>query len=186
MDAPAVTLAFLARRLAAGRGADPHRVVGELFQGITTERDWIDRAVGRDADVAALWSGRLDRLTIFENEFFNRSVGEVHHLRDPIPAGLRSVRRRSIARPGGSRSTRRTSSSTSPFPIVGTEVARDETKGMRLIRAARPVRLRYATTGLYDDGWSASGSRTAASTATAGRSPSGSRRTRTWSRRRSS
>ncbi len=40
-------------------------------------------------------------------------------------------------------------------PVVGTEVARDETKGMRVVRVDPPARLAYATTGLYDDGWGA-------------------------------
>ena len=112
---PAVTLAFLLVTSLPVEERIRTASVGALFQGITTDRDWIDDAVGPDADVAALWSGRLDWLTIGENEFFNRSVGEVHHLRDPIPAGLRQR----PATPGSRhrearRSTRRTSSSTSP------------------------------------------------------------------------
>ncbi len=39
-------------------------------------------------------------------------------------------------------------------PVAGEEVARDETKGMRVIRAEQPVRVAYVTDGVYDDGWS--------------------------------
>jgi hypothetical protein len=152
---PAVTLAFL---LVASQPVEERirtASVGALFQGVTTDRDWIDRTLGAGTDVAALWSGRLDWLTIGENEFFNRSVGEIYHLRDPIPAGLRQR----AATPD--RDTGRLGID-APYllvddsvPVVGTEVARDETKGMRVVRVDPPARLAYATTGLYDDGWGA-------------------------------
>ena len=52
---------------------------GALFQGIRGVRpDWIDRAVGRSADVAAIWTGKPDVHVIWENEFFNRSVGPIY------------------------------------------------------------------------------------------------------------
>ena len=150
---PAATLAFL---LVASQPVEERirtASVGALFQGITTDRDWIDRVLGADADVAAVWSGRLDWLTIGENEFFNRSVGEVEYLHDPVPAGLRQ---RAVT---VDRATGRVGID-APYvlvdeavPIVGDEVTRDETKGMRLIRVDPPARLAYTTTGLYDDGW---------------------------------
>ena len=65
--------------------------VGALFQGITNpDRNWIDAAVGRNATVSLLWSGLpiIDRLTVNENEFFNRSVGSVYYLRTPSPGNL--------------------------------------------------------------------------------------------------
>ena len=37
--------------------------------------DWIDRAVGRDASVAYLWTGGATDEALWENEFFNRSLG---------------------------------------------------------------------------------------------------------------
>ena len=152
---PAVTLAFL---LVSSQPVEERirtASVGALFQGITTDRDWIDRSLGAGTNVAALWSGRLDWLTIGENEFFNRSVGEVYYLDDPIPAGLRQ---RSVTH---DRETGRLGID-APYllvdesvPVVGTEVARDQTKGMRVVRVNPPARLAYGTTGLYDDGWGA-------------------------------
>ena len=50
-------------------------------------RDWIDRAVGRDAQVAAIWSGNTDRYAIWENEFFNRCVGKVYDLGATLERG---------------------------------------------------------------------------------------------------
>ena len=74
--------------------------VGALFQGITDpHRDWIDRAVGHDANVAVLWTtcaseqcpeprSRTDEKVVWENEFFSRSVGPVYFVNDPVPGGL--------------------------------------------------------------------------------------------------
>jgi hypothetical protein len=151
---PAVTLAFLLVSSQPVEDRVRNASVGALFQGITTQRDWIDRTVGADADVAALWSGRLDWLTIGENEFFNRSVGDVYALRDPLPSGLRQ---RHVA---PNRLTGRLGIDAEyvlvddTVPLAGEEVARDETKGMRVIRATQPVRVAYVTDGVYDDGWS--------------------------------
>ena len=79
----------------------------------------------------------------------------MYYLRDPIPAGLRQ---RSVTH---DRATGRLGID-APYvlvdesvPVVGTEVARDETKGMRVVRVDPPARLAYASTGLYDDGWGA-------------------------------
>ncbi len=65
---------------------------GALFQGIRSVRpDWIDHAVGRHADVAAIWTGKPDVHVIWENEFFNRSVGPILDTGAAIPGGLPST-----------------------------------------------------------------------------------------------
>jgi hypothetical protein len=62
---------------------------GALFQGIrTADRDWVDRALPDGAEAAFLWTGRTDRLTVNENEFFNRGVGQVYYVSYPTPGGL--------------------------------------------------------------------------------------------------
>ncbi len=62
---------------------------GALFQGIRgAPRDWIDRAVPAGADVAVLWTGKSDRFTVNENEFFNRSVGQIYYTVAPTPGGV--------------------------------------------------------------------------------------------------
>ncbi|MDX6398416.1 MAG: Dolichyl-phosphate-mannose-protein mannosyltransferase, partial [Gaiellaceae bacterium] len=59
------------------------------FEGISVpQRDWIDRAVGRDAEVAAVWTGLAHRFTIHQNEFFSRSVGPVYTLGGAMPGGF--------------------------------------------------------------------------------------------------
>ena len=68
---------------------------GALFQGIRgVRRDWIDRAVPAGADVAVLWTGRSDRFTVNQNEFFNRSVGQVYYTVRPTDGGIARAARR--------------------------------------------------------------------------------------------
>jgi Dolichyl-phosphate-mannose-protein mannosyltransferase len=58
--------------------------------------NWIDRAVGSDAHVVALWSARGERWARFrrlwESEFFNRSVGSVYYFRSPLAYSLPQTR----------------------------------------------------------------------------------------------
>ena len=50
----------------------------------------LDRPRGRrgDDDVGVLWAGRTDPHVVWENEFFNRSVGPVYDVAAPIPGNL--------------------------------------------------------------------------------------------------
>ena len=69
----------------------PKASIGARYQGIkVAKRDWIDRRVGRDAHVAFLWSGgdKNAQFRLWENEFFNRSVGRVYDLHGPSPGAL--------------------------------------------------------------------------------------------------
>jgi hypothetical protein len=67
--------------LQAGRGA--------LFTGIRgVDRDWIDRNVPDGTSVAVLWTGRADRFTVNQNEFFNRAVGDIYYTVAPTPGGI--------------------------------------------------------------------------------------------------
>src|SRR5207247_7969172 len=70
----------------------PKASIGALYQGITApRRDWVDAAVGRRADVAFVFSG-TDAThhpdILWENEFYNRSIGPVYDLRQPSMGGL--------------------------------------------------------------------------------------------------
>jgi glycosyltransferase involved in cell wall biosynthesis len=136
--------------------------VGALFQGQTTKhRDWVDRAVGRNADVAFLYSGiepTQQPLTLWENEFFNRSIGPVYDLRGRSMGGLpeTKVERRAgvLTLADGHAVSHRYVLTDTPVPLVGTPVARDVVRGMVLLRTGGPLRL-YRVTGLYPrDTWS--------------------------------
>jgi hypothetical protein len=135
--------------------------VGHLFQGIThSQRDWIDRAVGPDAEVAALWTVRRDWQTVIQNEFFSRSVGPVYTLDDPFPTGLPQAPLSPDPDTGrllgGSGELVRAEYALvdDRVPVAGETVARDATKEMRVVRPRGPLRLEYTTTGLYPDAWS--------------------------------
>ena len=86
-----VAAAFLGVSVAANDNVHGfrHASLGALFVGIgNPQRDWIDRAVGPNADVTALWTGSSDRYTIWLNEFFNRSVGRVFYTGTPLAGSL--------------------------------------------------------------------------------------------------
>jgi hypothetical protein len=162
---PAVVLVLYAATLPAienGRHGVRMASLGALFQGITTgTRDWVDRAVGRDADVAFLWSGRADAFTLWQNEFFNRSVGTVYELANPLGGGLPSTavtigRRDGLLRDAGSRPIRSEYVLTDEWvPLAGRVVARDRPKGMLLVRTRAPLRVTQVVSGLFPgDTWS--------------------------------
>jgi glycosyltransferase involved in cell wall biosynthesis len=137
---------------------------GALFQGITTGvPDWIDRRVGRDADVAFVFSGRNPTeqpLPLWENEFFNRSIGRVYDLRQPSMGELpeHHVTRRAdgvLLEDGRPIRARYVLTDTS-VRLAGTPIARDNPKGMVLLRTDGLVRIGDRIEGLYpDDTWSA-------------------------------
>ena len=71
----------------------------DLFQGITAAHpDWVDRAVGRDAQVSLIWSGNTDKYSVWENEFFNRSVRHFYYT--ALAARGRPAREAADDRPG--------------------------------------------------------------------------------------
>jgi dolichyl-phosphate-mannose-protein mannosyltransferase len=135
--------------------------IGALFQGITRpQRDWIDRTVRSEEAVAAIHSGELDQLAVLENEFFSRAVGPVYTLAEPLPGGLEqtplTAERRSglLLDPGGSPVTAPYALVDGSVPLAGRRVARDERKGLAVLRVGGPLRVTHSLGGVYDDGWS--------------------------------
>ncbi len=144
--------------------------IGALFQGDThPRRDWVDQAVGHDADVAVLftkcasqrcskpWS-LTDEKVVWENEFFSRSLRRFYYLHDPVPGGL-PERQATFHLASGlftvGRQAIRTAyalldSSVSP---LGSLVAADRRKGIFLWRVDGPLRERTRVGGLYEDTW---------------------------------
>jgi hypothetical protein len=119
--------------------------------GVADRADWIDRAVGGEADVVAIWSGSPSRTwrgywPIWEADLFNRSVGRVYHVRTPMPyappgSGLR-VRGGSLLLQTGDPLTADFVLTDGTFVPAGTRVASDEKTGMVLVRVGGPVHLR--------------------------------------------
>jgi hypothetical protein len=162
---PALVLVLYAVTLPAienGRHGVRMASLGALFQGITTgTRDWVDRAVGRDAEVAFLWSGRADAFTLWQNEFFNRSIGRVYELANPLGGGLPSTavaigRSDGLLRDSDGHPVRSEYVLTDEYvPLAGQVVARDRPKGTLLVRTRGPLRATQIVSGLYPgDTWS--------------------------------
>jgi Dolichyl-phosphate-mannose-protein mannosyltransferase len=134
-----------------------------LFQGIRVQDpDWIDRSLPKGAEAAFVWTGgRTDRLTVNENEFFNRSVGPVYDTATPTPGGLPETRIRIDPRsglvtlPGGMRVDTPYLVSDSSFEPDGRPVARDKGWGVTLWQITTPLISAVRIDGLYpNDTWS--------------------------------
>ncbi len=139
-----------------------HASLGSLFVGIgNPQRDWIDRAVGPDAKVTAVWTGTTDRYTIWLNEFFSRSVGNVIYTRDPLPGPLAQSRVEVDQETGVVRDPERRPVQVDyvltdgSFIAEGEPVATDERWGMTLYRVRGELLSTTVVEGLYpNDTWS--------------------------------
>jgi hypothetical protein len=133
-----------------------------LFGGITKPHvDWIDRAVGRDTNVAVLWTGKVDYHVAWENEFFNRSLRRFYYLDDQkLPGGLAETRLVENRRTGVllTPSRRRVREGwvlvAGPVTPLGAAVAVDAPKGAALYRLDGPLVSTTRISGVYDDTWS--------------------------------
>jgi Dolichyl-phosphate-mannose-protein mannosyltransferase len=123
-------------------------------------RDWIDRAVGRNASVAVVSDGALpSNFQIWEDEFFNRSVGTVYDVDgtprpDPLPET--PVTRRSNGVLAGATGPVRAQYvlAGDAVELAGKRIATDPV-GMDLYRVNGPVVILTHVSGLYnDDTWS--------------------------------
>jgi hypothetical protein len=109
--------------------------------------------------VAVVWTGHTDKFTIWENEFFNRSVGAIYATGPPLPGDLAetpvTVSRTTgdLLTPGGGQVRARYALADSSLALEGTVIARDVRKGMDLYRLNGPLRQVARATGVYSDGW---------------------------------
>ena len=135
---------------------------GALFQGIrTVDRDWVDQALPPGAGAALLWTGRTDRLTVNQNEFFNRRIGPVYYVTNPTPGGLPETPVRIDPQSGevtfgdGEPVRDRFLLADSSFEPDGTPLATDEGWGITLWRVRPPLVSAVRVDGLYpNDTWS--------------------------------
>ncbi len=134
---------------------------GALFQGIRgVDRDWIDARVPSGEEVVTLWTGRADRFTINENEFFNRRLGRVYYVDQPTPGGIGETKL--VAGADGILRDPDGATVVAPYALLdgsvtpdGVVVARDHELGTTLWRLTGPLSSRTTVTGLYADGnWS--------------------------------
>ena len=86
---PLVVLAFflaIARPISARM---EYAAAGALAEGMhKQDREWVDKAVAGRGDVGVLWTGNGSRFSVWQNEFFNRSVGPVFYAGTPMEGGL--------------------------------------------------------------------------------------------------
>lgn len=144
-----------------GRHGMRQASVGALFAGIRAPHpDWIDRRVGANANVAFLWHWNAGEThPLWENEFFNRSVGTVYTLHGPDPsdAGLPEVPVRergdgTLVRADGT--VPRVRYAVSYVDLAGRELARDSGIGLGLYRVDGPLVILTRVDGLYaNDTW---------------------------------
>jgi len=158
---PALVLVYFAVSQAAIQAKYQHESLESLFGGIVNpNRDWIDRAVGSGAKVAVVWTGHTDKFTIWENEFFNRSVGPVYATGPSLPGDLPETkvtidpRTGDLLTPSGSQIHAQYALTDSSLAVEGAIVARDIRKGMNIYRLSGPLRQVARITGVYADGWS--------------------------------
>jgi hypothetical protein len=91
---PAILLGVSLCALAAAAAAGEVHAVDDLaFRAPWRDFGWIDRAVGSDARVVALWASKNQRQYwrvegLWSDEFFNRSVRSVASASGPLPDGL--------------------------------------------------------------------------------------------------
>lgn len=128
--------------------------------GISVKRDWIDRAVGGNADVAILFFS-LEAVPYWQNEFFNASVHRVYNINgryDGLPqtqVGVDAKTELAVdpTHPRGIHADYLLVNQ-ALFPR-GRLVAQDRLTGMRLYRVSgQHVRIEKVIDGLYPDGWS--------------------------------
>jgi hypothetical protein len=123
-------------------------------------REVVRLLVGAGADVAAIWTGKTDRHVIWENEFFNRSVGLVYDTGDAIGGGLQSTAVSVgpdgyLRDPDGRLLHHRYVLVDGSLDLNGTKVASDTPIGINLWKLRGPVRSVTQVDGLYpNDTWS--------------------------------
>jgi hypothetical protein len=131
------------------------------------EASWVDHAVGRDARAAFLFTPQLDAQTVWQTEFWNRSVKSVLTVGADEPGGLPRVPVR-LDRLTGELRGGRTSYLVAPrtYAVAGTAIAGNGP--WRIYRAAAPLRVESVAEGVAPDGWMG---RSATYTAYAGPGP---------------
>jgi hypothetical protein len=158
---PLVVLAFLAfsQRPVESFTSQASRDAFHAGIGSGVSRDWIDHAVGRDADVAAIYTGERPFVATWDNEFFNRSLKHVYNFGlffDGLP-------QTQIA-PDPKTGLVHDVAGNTPHPgyvladdtvlVRGKVVSRDPVVGLTLYRTGPRFSLVGRTSGIYPDGWS--------------------------------
>ncbi len=139
--------------------------VGAWYQGFgnATPRTWIDDKVGANAEVAALVTSTSEKnpFTIWQNEFWNRSVKRVYDVSGSLSGGMPEPQLQ-LDQASGKLLLR--GKALSPAYVLvdasadvdGNVVARDQQRQLRLVRVTPPLRLTTRIIGMWPgtDRWS--------------------------------
>jgi hypothetical protein len=159
---PAIVLVYFAISHHPVVAEDRYRSEQHLFGGIRmAHADWIDRVVGTRANVSMVWTGVSDKFSVWENEFFNRSVGTIYTIGPAVPGGLAQVPLTVDGDTGdllsaGGHSVRADYALTdASLELAGRKVAEDPRTTMVVYRVYGALRKLSFVTGLYPEGtWS--------------------------------
>ncbi|MBA2474402.1 MAG: hypothetical protein H0V40_00375 [Actinobacteria bacterium] len=138
-------------QLAAASGA---RIAADLLHSnLPRPPDWVDRRTGGAPTLYLGQPGLSEPTGIHLLEFWNRSVERVWSL-DGLAPGPGPTLTPDLAAPDG----RLSHGSEFEYVVTDTNVdlqgkVLEEQLGLRLIRPAKPLRLRTLTGGIYSDGW---------------------------------
>ena len=135
--------------------------LGSSWAGTHLSRpDWIDRLVGRNAKVSVLWTESMPTAyPVWENEFFNRSVGKVYDVdgalrRDPLPEIDANRASNGDLVVGGKPVTAQYVLANSAVELGGKRIKQDPL-GVDLYRVNGPIVILSHVGGLYrNDTWS--------------------------------
>ncbi len=132
---------------------------GALTQGISGTPDWIDKAVPAGTSVSILYPGTLEPLKIWENEFFNRSLGSVYAIGVALPGQLPETVAQidndgAVTDRSGNPLTGEYVLSDTSVHLEGELIAADEPRGMSVVRTSGQWRITEAVAGVMGDQWS--------------------------------
>jgi hypothetical protein len=137
-----------------------YAALGALAEGMNKQhRDWVDRSVAGRGDVAAIWTGNTSRFSIWQNEFFSRSVGPVYYVNEPLGGGLPQTRATvgadGLLRVNGAPIFAAFALADGSLTPVGRLIASDVGRGVFLYEVNGPIRAASRVTGLHpNDTWS--------------------------------
>jgi hypothetical protein len=151
---------FLAMSAWSVAGTLSDQALATRLETHTTNADWIDEAVGPDANVPFIFTADLTNNPhlLWQTEFWNRSVGDVYGLNAADPTSLPVVSSTVDARGRVVRVA--DGSPLSPRYVVaqpGTDIAGEQIAAegrLILYRVDAPLRLETRLDGVYGDGWS--------------------------------
>jgi hypothetical protein len=134
--------------------------IGSLGAGIRgVHRDWVDRAVGGNSDVAILFYA-ADQVPFWQNEFFNAAIKRVYNLTpgpyDGLPQTLATTKPETGYVVGPDQKPIHTQYVFTNQAIVpaGEKVASDDQIGTAVYRTPSPLRIVAKIDGIYPDRWS--------------------------------